>query len=68
MATDDDDVALAFTRSEGGDIVACEPKEGLQLRPSDPHGRLAGDDGRTLRGPSRSRGPATRPLATSTMR
>jgi hypothetical protein len=32
-------VALAFTRSEGGEIVACEPKE---VRSSDEAIRMAG--------------------------
>jgi hypothetical protein len=43
-------VALAFVRSEDGDIVACEPKEVRSAenpfaRPKDPRG-----DGRALRG------------------
>jgi hypothetical protein len=41
-------VALAFTRSEDGDIISCEPKEAGSLT-SDPQGRLTGDHGRTLR-------------------
>jgi hypothetical protein len=39
MATMTYYVALAFTRSEGGDIVACEPKE---ARSSDQPIRMAG--------------------------
>ncbi len=39
MATMTYYVALAFTRSEGGDIVACEPRE---ARSSDQAIRMAG--------------------------
>ena len=43
-------VALAFKRSEeNGEVVACDPKRGTQLRASDPDGWVLGDAGRTLR-------------------
>jgi hypothetical protein len=62
-------VALAFMKSDsdGGDIVACEPKETRSseqaIRVADSLARWTG-----IAGPSRFRGPAIRPSATLTMR
>ena len=67
MATMTYYVALAFKRSEeGGDIVACDPKE---ARSPEQAIRMAGPLARVedIAEPSRSRGPAIRRLATSRM-
>ena len=49
MATTTYYVALAFTRSEDGDIVACEPKEARSSSQAIRMAELSGDDGGTLR-------------------